>query len=261
MFEALVLGALQGVTEWLPISSEGVVAITNAWIFDRSLADAVAFALWLHIGTAISALVVFRSEFLTAVGDLRALRSNPSRSTRFYVGATFVSGFVGLPLLIALDEVSDSIGQGAMAVVGIAMLATAAVQLRRPRPGLRTRSELNAADAILTGLAQGVAVLPGLSRSGATVAALIARGIERREALIASFILSVPASLGAAFYVVLNSNSNLTSAGIAAAAIAAVIGIAAIRGFLAFAARVNFSVFVGLMGILIIATVVAQTTT
>ena len=257
MLEALALGVLQGVTEWLPVSSEGVVAVVDSFAFDRPLADALAFALWLHLGTAVSAAAVFRREFIAVIRGIRV--SEPETPTaRFLVVATLVSGLVGLPLLIGATELSVSLGNGAMALVGIAMLTTAVIQSRRPRPGMRTRETLTIRDAVIIGIVQGTAVLPGISRSGITVVALLIRGVERREALVMSFVLSVPVSLGAAAYVGLTSAVTITSEALLSAFVAGAIGVATIRGFLTVASRVNFAAFVGLMGLAIIAGVVAQ---
>ncbi len=259
MLESLVLGALQGVTEWLPVSSEGVVAVIDSFAFERPLADAIAFALWLHLGTAVSAAVVFRREFIAVIRGVRMSGTGMTPTARFLVVATLVSGLVGLPLLIGAAELSVSVGNGAMAAVGVAMLATAAIQLRRPPPGMRTRETFTVRDAVITGIVQGAAVLPGISRSGATVVILLIRGVERREALVMSFMLSIPASLGAAAYVGLTSAVTITSEALLSAFVAGAVGVLTIRGFLAVAARVNFAAFVGLMGLAIIAGVVVQT--
>ena len=259
MLEALILGALQGVTEWLPVSSEGVVAVVNAWVFDRPIRDAVAFALWLHVGTAASASLVFRSEFMAMARGFRPSPSGRNPETVFFLVATALSAAVGLPLLIVLTELSESVGSGAMAVIGAAMLVTAALQFRKPRSGLRTRGELTVVDALITGVAQGLAVLPGMSRSGATVAALVARGVERRDALVMSFVLSVPASLAAAVYVTFTSEVRLTLEALVSAAAAGIVGIVTIRVFLTLASRVNVAVFVGLIGLAIIGGVAIQT--
>ena len=92
-----------------------------------------------------------------------------------------------------------------MAAVGILMLITGAVLIKSKSSGTRTRDDVRWPDAILAGIAQGLAALPGLSRSGLTVSALLWRGVDRREALTLSFILSIPASLGAGLYAALSS--------------------------------------------------------
>ena len=90
-----------------------------------------------------------------------------------------VSAAVAFPLLLTLSELSSALGGGAMLLVGAAMLVTGAVQLRRPSDGARTRDDARAGDGIFAGVAQGVAVVPGLSRSGLTVAVLVAPSTGR----------------------------------------------------------------------------------
>ena len=103
----------------------------------------------------------------------------------------------------------------------------------------RSRQDISPIDAVLAGLAQGFAVLPGLSRSGLTVAALLARQIDRREALVLSFLMSIPASLGAGVYVSIDSGILTSRSAVFAAVIACVVGFVTIRGLLAVADRVR----------------------
>ena len=113
-------------------------------------------------------------------------------------------------------------------------------------------------DAALTGIAQGFAALPGLSRSGLTVAVLLARNVDRREALVLSFLLSVPASLGAGFYAALSDDVAMSGSAFVAVAVAAVVGFATIRALMAVAERVNFAYFVMAVGVSIVAGAVWQ---
>ena len=265
MVEAAVLGTVQGVTEWLPVSSEGMVAVAASWLFGRTFAEAVAFALWLHLGTAFSALLVFRGELAAAVRDLLTAGGGRGTApkTAFLVVATVVSGAVGLPLLAGLSAAPDAAGSGAMAAVGAAMLVSARLQRRRPEEAAavrrrRTRDDLRLGDALLTGAAQGLAVVPGMSRSGATVAALLARGVDRREALVMSFVLSVPASLGAAVYAAATPGVELGAAAALSAFVAGAAGVATIRGSLAVASRVSLAGFTGGVGLLVIAGAAVQ---
>lgn len=259
---ALLLGLLQGITEWLPVSSEGVVAATYATFRSGSFDDAVATALWLHVGTAVSALVALRADVIGVVKDLAIRwRSGPSPLTTQLLVATIVSGVVGLPLLLALQEVSDRFGAGAMGLIGALMLVTGAVQLRRPGGGTRRSAELSPVDGLVAGIAQGFAVLPGLSRSGSTVAVLLGRRVERQDALVFSFLMSIPASFGAALYASVDSGLALSSGALVATIIAAVVGLMTIRGLLAVAQRVNFGFFVLLIGALMLASGVWQALT
>lgn len=243
MGEALLLGLLQGVFEWLPVSSEGMVVMAHSIVFDSGVAEGIDYALWLHVGTAPSAVVAFRTEAADVLRDVLARPTRPSPLTAFLFVATLVSGAIGLPLLLFLAEISEEAGSAAMAMVGAALLVTGALQLRRPGAGTRSRGDLSVADALLAGVSQGAAVVPGLSRSGLTVAALLWRSVDRREALVVSFLMSVPASMGAAVYAWVSGSFSLSAAAMAAAAVAFATGLATIRALVAVAERVNFGAF------------------
>ena len=174
MATAAVLGFLQGLVEWLPVSSEGVVAGVYALIFDASLDDAVRFALWLHVGTVPSVLIALRRDIMDIVREFLTRPHTPSPTLRFLVVATLVSGVVGLPLLLALSDISSLGGTAATGLIGCFMLVTGYVQLRRREESdEHVREELNLVDSLLVGVAQGLSVIPGLSRSGMTVATLL----------------------------------------------------------------------------------------
>ena len=94
---ALLLGLLQGLTEWLPVSSQGVVTVAQTALLDRTLSEAVAYALWLHAGTACAALVALRREAWGVVRDAIAAPLSPSPQLRFLVIGAVVSAVVGIP--------------------------------------------------------------------------------------------------------------------------------------------------------------------
>ena len=252
MIESALLGLLQGLTEWLPVSSQGVVTAASAFLFDYDASDAVAVALWLHVGTSLAAVVAFRREVAGIARELLRDPMHPSPMLAFLAVGTVVSAVVGLPLLLLLDDLAGAFGAGAMALVGALMVATGAVQVRRPISGTRDRTGLSLRDAVLTGLAQGLAALPGLSRSGLTVAVLLGRRVERSEALVLSFLLGIPAGLAAALFAGLDSGVLRTAEGLAGAAVAFVVGLASIKVLLALARRVNFGVFVVVVGLAVI---------
>ncbi len=251
MLTAALLGLLQGVFEWLPVSSQGAVTLAGAYLLGREPDEALALALWLHLGTGIAAAVAFRADVVRLAAE--ALQGGPPRSRqfRFVAVATLVSAAVALPLLLALgDGLSEAGGGVAVSLaVGALMAASGLLQLRRPPEGVRGEGEVTLADAVLAGLAQGAAALPGLSRSGLTVAALLTRRVERQAALRLSFLMSIPASAGAALFAGLDSGLLMSGEGAVGAIVAAIVGFASIRALLALAGRVNFGWFVVLVGV------------
>ena len=259
MTTAVLLGVLQGVAEWLPVSSEGLVAAAYIRLEGESLDEAVGYALWLHVGTMPAALVVLRRDVATLVREVRHRPGRPSSLLLFLALTTLLSMAVALPLALSLGELSGVVGASAMGLVGVLMLATGALQMRRPRQGIRDRTRLALYDVLLAGVAQGVSVLPGFSRSGLTVAALLGRGVEKREALVISFLMSVPASAAAALYAVLSDGFVLSIEAVVAAAVAFVVGLATIRLMLELARRVNLGLFVVVVGLAMIAATVWET--
>lgn len=251
--EAALLGLIQGLTEWLPVSSEGVLTAVQSLAFGDSLADAVNFSLWLHIGTALSALAALRMDVWDVLRDIARRPIAPSPITAYLVIATISSAPIGFLLLVGLFEFSERVGAVAMVVVGILMLATGVLLLRSRSSGTRTRDDVRWPDAVLTGIAQGLAALPGLSRSGLTVSVLLWRGVDRREALALSFLLSIPASLGAGLYAAMSADYYASPQAFVALAVSAVTGFATIRALMAVARRLNFGWFVLLMGAAILA--------
>ena len=133
------------------------------------------------------------------------------------------------------------------------MLVTGAVQLRRRSEGVRQMDGVGAVDGVLAGVAQGLSVMPGLSRSGLTVAVLLGRRLDRRDALTLSFLMSVPASLGAALYAAVDSSFELTAETLVAAVVAFAAGLVMINLLLRLAARVNFAGFVFAVGLTMLA--------
>ncbi len=248
MTAAVVLGVIQGIAEWLPVSSEGAVAATYAFVFDQPIDQAIDYALWLHAGTVPSVLVVFRREIWALLREVASLPRSPSRLFLFLLGSTVLSGAIALLLVLTIQDTSQVAGAAAMGLIGGFMIVTGAAQLRSRRTGTRDRTELTWTDWTTAGVAQGFSVVPGLSRSGMTIATLLARRIERREALVISFLMSVPASVAASLYAGLNSGLALQPESLVAAAVAFVVGLATIKAVLALAGRINLGGFVIVVG-------------
>ena len=251
--EAILLGALQGVAEWLPVSSEGLVTAVYSLIVGQDLSEAIGISLWLHVGTAAAALAAFRAEISQLAGN--ALRSPRTMDpvSMFVIVATAVSAPIGLLLLLGLEEVSQVASGFTMVVVGVLMLVTATVLYTGQSRRVRDRDETGWLDAVLTGVAQGFAALPGLSRSGLTLAVLLGRGIDRRDAITLSFLVSIPVSIGAGVFAGVRTGAHSSPESFVALAVAAVIGYVSIKGLLKLVERVNFGWFVAMAGIAIIA--------
>jgi undecaprenyl-diphosphatase len=254
---AVVVGILQGVFEWLPVSSEGNIAIYLTAVEGLPPGAATEFALFLHAGTALAATVYYRGELAGLLRELPSWRpSAPGATTdlTFLGVATLVSGGVGLSAYAALEELFPALAGGAFIVlVGLLLVATGVLQ-RVASARLGTREEPTLVDAVLVGALQGVAVLPGVSRSGTTVSAMLLRGYDAEASFRLSFLLSIPAALGAGLLVLADGVPTLSpAAAVVALAVAAVVGYLTIDALLRVVARVAFwAVCLGLGGLAVV---------
>ena len=192
------LGALQGVAEFLPISSSGHLAIGSAWLGIEAEAGGHTLSVILHAGTLLAVLLHYRRELFEIVRGFFA--NDDGGKARAWVAAIFVGT---LPLVLALvPAVKDAIVsvEGNVRAVGIALLLTSGALFfshRKDAPEEPADLAPPLKFAILIGLAQLMAITPGISRSGSTIAAALALGMGRARAAQFSFLLSIPAICGA----------------------------------------------------------------
>ena len=201
-FEALILGIVQGLTEFLPVSSSGHLAIGKA-LFGIETAD-LSFEVAVHAATVLATLVVFWKDIVRLLQDLFKFKMNDG--TR-YILLILVSM---IPVLIVgvffKDYVEEVFGSGLL-VVGCCLIVTAALLFLSETLSARRAARAEAGDgaqmswksALWMGLAQSVAVLPGLSRSGSTIATGLLCGVKREEVTRFSFLMVLVPILGEAF--------------------------------------------------------------
>lgn len=237
---AVVLGLIQGLLEWLPVSSEGAVSIARSALGAAPDA-ATRYALFLHAGTAIAAAAFYRVELVALARRLPDWSPDNafgrgSAELSFFGIATVLSGVVGVGGYLALSEVAEAAAGGVfVAAIGALLLATGLFMRLAERRATGRRESPTLLDAVLVGILQGLAVLPGVSRSGTTVSALLLRGHEGPAALRLSFVLSIPAAAGAGLLVVLDDGL----AGVDPAAALLALGVSALVGYLAVGALVG----------------------
>lgn len=255
MVEYIVLGIIQGIAEWIPVSSEGMIILMREVFFPGdSILSSVSIALFLHLGTFLSALVYFWKDVKEIIRNLLNWKEASSEDRNliiFLFIATLVSGLLGLVLLFALGSFEEKLqmaGGFAMGLVGILLLITGVLQLvAKESAGDKTLP--NKKDSLLLGIVQGFAALPGLSRSGLTVSALLLRKYSKEEALRLSFLLSLPIVLGG--NIVLNlSGFEVNPEKLVGLLFSFIFGLATIHGLILLARKVNFGWFVMIFGIL-----------
>jgi len=198
LFKAMVLGTIQGLTEFLPVSSSGHLVIGSELMNFQE--QGVAFDVFVHLGTLLAVVIVFRRELVEMVKAPFAFFSGEKNdSTRrfflmdiYVIVATLPAVAVGLFLKDSVEAVFGNIlvVYSMLVVTGILMI-TAGYLPSKDKPITWFRS-------LLVGCAQACAILPGLSRSGSTIFAGVALGVDREKIARFSFIMSIPAILGAA---------------------------------------------------------------
>jgi undecaprenyl-diphosphatase len=232
MLDLVALGALQGLLEWLPVSSKAFVMLASSLVGFTKPLD---FAIFLHLGTLIAVVTYMR-------GDIARL---DRKGLRFLAIATAGTALVGVPLYFVVKSVSWSFGALPLVLIGAALLLTGF--LVRKRVTVKAKGALSDKDAALAGLAQGFAMIPGVSRSGITLFALLSRGYGGELALKLSFLMSIPAVVGVNALEALNGVP-LQAEYLAPLAAAAVVGYVTIGVLLRVARKVDFSWFCWLFG-------------
>ncbi|MBR1799206.1 MAG: undecaprenyl-diphosphate phosphatase [Bacteroidales bacterium] len=192
--QALVLGILQGLTEYLPVSSSGHLAI-GAHLFGLSGEESLTFTVAVHVATVLSTIVVLWHEIAWLLTDLFKLKWNDG--TRYTLNIIISMIPVGIVGLFFKDTIEDIFGSGLL-VVGICLLITALLLLFAHLAKPRQRSNISPIHAFIIGLAQAVAVLPGLSRSGSTIATGLLLGNKKEQMAQFSFLMVIPPILGEA---------------------------------------------------------------
>jgi undecaprenyl-diphosphatase len=201
VYQALVLGVLQGLAEFLPISSSAHLALAP-WAFgwpEPGLAVDVA----LHVGTLVAVLVYFREEWIrliVAAGEIvrtQRIQTPEQRRVIYLIVATIPGGLAG----VALNDYAESTFRSPL-LIGSALAAMGVLLwiVDKARPATRPLESIRWSDAILVGIAQAFAILPGVSRSGATITAGRALELDRESAATFSFLMSMPIIAAAAIF-------------------------------------------------------------
>jgi undecaprenyl-diphosphatase len=240
VFQALILGLVQGATEFLPISSSGHLVLLP-WLFGWE-DPGLAFDTFLHLGTLVSVVAYFRRDLLSLAlawaGSLRerSLGDPQARVAWLIILGTLPAAVMGLTLESLFERLF-----AAPVWVSILLLVTGLFLFlgERVRKSEGRMESMTWLDALLVGLAQGVAIAPGVSRSGATISAGLWRGLKREEAARFSFLLAIPAVLGANL-LQLWELTKISGAGEVASTLLIGFLAAAVSGYLAIRALLSF---------------------
>lgn len=252
-FAAIVLGVLQGIFEWLPVSSEGIVALAGKFFYGMNYQDSLGTAIWLHTGTLVSALIYFRNDIVGIVRSICTKGADKSLAVFLFITTT-ATAIVALPLMVlAFSKEIAFIPEYLFTIaIGVFLIVMAFVQRSQGQGG--DEQKLTPLNALIAGLAQGIAVLPGFSRSGLTVAALLLEKYHIDQALRISFLMAIPVTLCAQIALPLvKGEFAVTAPMLVGALAAAVVGLFTINWLLDFARKTNFYKTTLILGMVIVA--------
>jgi undecaprenyl-diphosphatase len=193
VLDAIILGIIQGLTEFLPVSSSGHLEIAKAILGDESLPkDSLLFTVILHFATALSTIVIFRKDIGVILKGLFQFKWNEELQFSLKIILSMLPAtFIGL----FYEEELEQLFGGNIRFVG-AMLLVTAVLLLLADLSKKTSKNVTFKDAAIIGISQAIAMLPGISRSGATISTSVMLGNDKSKAARFSFLMVVPLILG-----------------------------------------------------------------
>jgi undecaprenyl-diphosphatase len=256
IIEAIILGIIQGLTEFLPVSSSGHLELVKAILGDTSVPEeSMTLTVVLHFATALSTVVIFRQEVGEILKGLFQFKWN--EQTKF--SAKIVLSMIPAVIIgLLFEDQLKSLFDGNVLFVGLMLLITAILLLLADK-AKNTNKDVSFANSVIIGISQAIAMLPGISRSGATISTSVLLGIDRTKAAKFSFLMVVPLIFGKIAKDILGGDINFQSseiipmsAGFVAAFVA---GLLACQWMIALVKRSKlsyFSIYCAIVGVIAI---------
>ena len=191
--EAIILGIIQGLTEFLPVSSSGHLELAKVIFGDNSVPkESLTFTVILHFATALSTLVIFRKDVLEIIKGLFQFKKNEE----FIFSAKIIVSMIPATIIgLMFEEELEAFFNGNVLLVGFMLLVTGLLLFLADK-AKNTDKNVSYLNALIIGVSQAIAMLPGISRSGATISTSVLLGADRRYAARDSFLMVVPLILG-----------------------------------------------------------------
>jgi len=192
LLEALLLGIVQGLTEFLPVSSSGHLEIMKYILNDDSLAETSLFTtVFLHFATAIATMVVFRKDIMDIIKGIFSKDKNSFQFVLFIIVSMIPAALVG----IFMEDMIDNFYHRNIQLVAFMLLITGLILFISEKMPSGTK-KVSFVSAIIIGIAQAIAILPGISRSGSTIATSLMLGVDKTKAARFSFLMVIPLIFG-----------------------------------------------------------------
>jgi len=193
VLNAIILGIIQGLTEFLPVSSSGHLEIAKFLLGEDKLADeSLLMTVVLHCATAFSTIVIFRKEILEILNGLLCFNNNES----FWFSVKIIISMIPAAIIgFFFDSEVELLFNGNLTIVGIMLIVTGLLLFMADK-AKGTEKKINLKTAFLIGVSQAIAIVPGISRSGATISTAVLLGIDKENSAKFSFLMVVPLILG-----------------------------------------------------------------
>ena len=258
LISALILGVVQGISEWLPISSKTQIMIVSSLLLRLDISEAYSLGLFLESGSLLAAIIYFYREIKEMLLGILGRSERGRRMILYLITVTLATGAVGVPLYLFVEEnIKGFIVGIPMVFLGIALLFDSLIIKISNKGGDKSFDLTGIKHWLFVGIAQGIAALPGISRSGMTTSAMLFMGLSAEEAFRLSFLALIPASAGASALTLLMGKSTylaLGRIGYSGALIAmlssTLISLAVIRSVLEFARRSRVYIITFALGVI-----------
>jgi len=214
---SIIIGIIQGISEWLPISSKTQIIVSSTYLLKLSFQQAYTFGLFMEIGTLTAAIIYFRKDLAELVRLILGSKDKRQRKLLNYlIVVTVITGVIGAPLYLVADSITGIALSIPMLIIGFTLLVDAALirySKKNQRKGTTPRKleNLTLKDYALIGISQGIAALPGVSRSGITTSTMLFLNVEPDEAFRLSFIAGIFAAIAAFGLTITASQSNVAA--------------------------------------------------
>jgi len=193
IINAIILGIIQGITEFLPVSSSGHLEIAKAILGENKVGEeSLLMTVVLHFATALSTIIIFRKDILEILKGLFQFKNNDS----FWFSLKIVFSMIPAALVgVFFNDEIEALFGGALTLVGSMLLVTGLLLFLADKAKASAK-KVGVKHAILIGISQAIAILPGISRSGATISTAVLLGIDKEKAARFSFLMVVPLIFG-----------------------------------------------------------------
>lgn len=255
----ILLGLTQGITEWIPVSSKTQVTAVYMGILKGDMNSVIPILMYVHMGTVLAALVYFREEIKRIISDFMKKPMDLKAHSRGKLGFLFTSllftGLVGVPLFLLEKYFILPIDASLLfTLMGVGLLFSGVLLLMQRGVKERKINDANWFDGVLTGIMQGLSILPGVSRAGTSTTALMWQGFDSESSFHLSFLLSIPTVIFADIFIYAGSAVSFPAFdGVLLSLTSFIFGYAVLYALLRILRKVNMAYVAFALGIIIIA--------